>query len=57
MILVCDGITVIGSLGILIYAKKKNLIPAVKPLLHILRTSNIRIGDSLYESVLKQANE
>jgi predicted nucleic acid-binding protein len=52
-----NGITVIGSLGILLHAKTQNLIPAVKPLLHILRSSNIRIADSLYESVLKQAKE
>jgi predicted nucleic acid-binding protein len=52
-----NGMTVIGSLGILLYAKKMNRIPAVKPLLHILRASNIRIADGLYESVLKQAKE
>jgi predicted nucleic acid-binding protein len=52
-----NGMTIIGSLGILLYAKRMNLILAVKPLLHILRTSNIRIADALYESVLKQANE
>jgi predicted nucleic acid-binding protein len=52
-----NGITIIGSLGILLYAKKMSLIPAVKPLLHILRASNIRIADSLYESALKQAEE
>jgi predicted nucleic acid-binding protein len=52
-----NDMTIIGSLGILLYAKKMNLIPAVKPLLHILRASNIRIADGLYESVLKQVKE
>jgi predicted nucleic acid-binding protein len=52
-----NGITIIGSLGTLLYAKKMNLIPAVKPLLHILRASNIQISGILCEDVLKQAKE
>jgi predicted nucleic acid-binding protein len=52
-----NGITVIGSPGILLYAKKRNFIPAIKPLLTTLRASNIRIADSLYQRIIKLANE
>jgi predicted nucleic acid-binding protein len=52
-----NGITIIGSLGILLLAKEKNLIPAVKPFIHILRASNIRIAEFLYQSILRLAKE
>jgi predicted nucleic acid-binding protein len=52
-----SGITVIGSLGILLYAKEKNLIPAIKPFIEILRGSSIRIANTLYQTVLAQAKE
>lgn len=51
------GIRVIGSLGILILAKRKDLLQSIKPSLDLLRTSSTRISDSLYEQALQMANE
>jgi predicted nucleic acid-binding protein len=52
-----NGITVIGSLGILLLAKEKNLIGSVKPFIHILRASNVRIAEFLYQNMLRLAKE
>jgi predicted nucleic acid-binding protein len=52
-----NGINVIGSLGILLLAKEKNLVTSIKPFVTILRTSNIRIAESLYQSILGLAKE
>jgi predicted nucleic acid-binding protein len=52
-----NGITVIGSLGILLLAKEKNLITSVKPFIDILRASNIRIAEFLYQGILRLAKE
>jgi predicted nucleic acid-binding protein len=51
------GIQIIGTLGILLHAKKIGLIPRIKPLLDSLLKANIRISESLYYSILEQANE
>jgi predicted nucleic acid-binding protein len=52
-----NGISVIGSLGILLLAKEKQLVPSVKPFIHLLRASNIRIAEPLYQSILRLAKE
>jgi predicted nucleic acid-binding protein len=52
-----NGITAIGSLGILLLAKEKGIIASVKPFIQILRVSNIRIADFLYQSILRLAKE
>ncbi|MFP3090155.1 DUF3368 domain-containing protein [Treponema sp. TIM-1] len=52
-----NGITIIGSLGILLLAKEKSLITSVRPFIHILRASNIRIAEFLYQSILRLAKE
>ena len=51
------GIQIIGTLGILLHAKRLNLVPRIKPLLDTLLNANIRISESLYYSILEQANE
>ena len=51
------GIRITGTLGILIQAKKLGIIDQVKPLLDALPNVNIRIGESLYRSILEQADE
>jgi predicted nucleic acid-binding protein len=52
-----SGIKIIGTLGILLLAKEKGLVSAVKPFLDQLWESPIRISDLLYQDILKQANE
>jgi predicted nucleic acid-binding protein len=52
------GINVIGVAGILIEAKRKNLIPEVKPLLNgMIRKSGFRISRELYNLILNTAGE
>jgi len=52
-----NGIKVIGSLGILIMAKRKDLLQTIRPSLDILRHSSTRISDFLYEQALIMAGE
>ena len=51
------GLSVVGTLGILLAAKKHELITEVRPLLSALRTNNFHIADTLYEMVLRDARE
>ena len=51
------GISVTGSLGVLIAAKKKGHIKAVKPLIEKIQKTNFRISKELIERVLDKANE
>ena len=48
---------VIGTLGILLLAKKKQLIPAIKPCLEGLLQYDFRIAPLLYDQVLRDAGE
>jgi predicted nucleic acid-binding protein len=51
------GIKVTGTVGVLVTAKRKGLISAIRPLLDVLRTLNFYISDSLYHSALSAAKE
>lgn len=51
------GVNVIGSLGILLKAKEKNLISVIHPLLDKLKASQIYIDDKTFALVLKMAGE
>ena len=51
------SLPVIGTLGILLLAKKKDLIPAIKPCLEELSRFDFRIAPILYEQVLTDAGE
>ena len=48
---------VIGTVGILIKAKKSGIIPAIKPLLEELELNSFYISDSLREEALLLVNE
>lgn len=52
-----EGLKIIGSMGLLLEAKRRGFIKEIKPLLEILIKNNIRLGDALIEQVLKTANE
>jgi predicted nucleic acid-binding protein len=52
-----NGIKIIGIVGILLAAKDKGLIRAVKPFLDLLLQSSYYISDSLYRTGLKSAKE
>lgn len=51
------GIQVIGTMGILAAARRKELIPAIKPLLDGLLRHDFRVSTALYESILRAAGE
>ena len=51
------GLTVEGILGVLLEAKQKGLIVAIKPLLIQLRGNGMRMSDSLINRVLQKAGE
>lgn len=52
-----NNIKVVGSLGILIEAKKKGIISSIKPHVEILRASSIYFSSALLDHALKMANE
>jgi uncharacterized protein len=52
------GIRITGLLGILVEAKQKNLIVAVKPLMDaLIATSNFRVSSALYNQILDIVDE
>lgn len=52
-----SDLNVIGTLGVLVQAKKLGLEKLIKPLLDELINNNIRISNKLYEEVLKSVEE
>ena len=52
-----NGISVIGSLGVLVTAKKRGLLERVSPLLDVLRQSDIRFAETLLAEALRLAGE
>lgn len=51
------GISITGTLGVIIKAKLNGIIPSVKPLLAKIKQTNFRISSALEEIVLKEAGE
>ncbi len=51
------GISVTGTLGVIIKAKNSGIIPSVKPYLEKIRETNFRISDELEQIALGEANE
>ncbi|HEY9000361.1 MAG TPA: DUF3368 domain-containing protein [Mucilaginibacter sp.] len=51
------GISITGTLGVIIKAKLNGIIPSVKPLLVKIKQTNFRISSALEEIVLKEAGE
>ena len=51
------GLTLSGTLGVLLLAKEENLIDEVGPVIDRLIDTGFRIGDALYQSVLEQVGE
>lgn len=52
-----NHVKIIGSLGVLIEAKRKNLIPRLKPYIEILRTSKTHFSEELLNYALSVVNE
>ena len=56
-IAIARGLPVVGTVGVLIVAKARHLIPAVKPILDTLRSHGARISDKLYRQALTTTGE
>lgn len=51
------GLTLTGTVGVLLRAKKRKLVPAVEPLIDQLRQGGIRLDDALVIEALELAGE
>lgn len=51
------GCQVAGLLGVLVVAKKKGLIPELRPLLASLSRTGFRVSDTLVQQVLREVGE
>ena len=51
------GLRVIGTLGVLLLGKHAKYVSTIKPLLDKLIEHDFRMGASLYDQVLRDANE
>lgn len=47
----------VGTLGLILRAKRLNVIPAVRPLLEKVQQTDFWASDSLYEFIIQEANE
>ena len=54
---IAQGLPVIGTVGVLLIAKERHIIPTVKPILDNLRAQGTRISQSLYNQTLTKADE
>jgi len=52
-----NGVSVIGSLGVLVRAKERGLVEAVKPYIERIRATGIHLSDALVEEALRLAGE
>lgn len=51
------GITLTGTIGVIIKAKLKGIIPSVKPLLEKIKQTDFRLSAEIEAQALKEANE
>ena len=51
------GLPLIGTLGILLAAKRRTLIPRVREPIDTLRRGGFRVANDLYEDILHKAGE
>ena len=51
------GITLTGTIGVIIKAKLNGTIPSVKPLLEKIKQTNFRLSAEIEAQALKEANE
>lgn len=51
------GLSIIGTLGILLAAKRRNFLPAIRPSLDALVRYDFRIAPTLYDQILRDAEE
>ena len=52
-----NGIRIIGTMGVLLWAKQKGVLATVKPTLDILMQTDFRVSDAFYHQLLDRAGE
>jgi len=52
-----NGIRIIGTMGVLLWAKQKGGLATVKPTLDILMQTDFRVSDAFYHQLLDRAGE
>lgn len=52
-----NGIPIMGSLGVLLFAKQRGLLKSIKPAIVTLQSSDIHFSDKLIEKALQLAGE
>jgi predicted nucleic acid-binding protein len=51
------GLTIIGTMGVLVDAKLRGIIPSIKPVLLKIKQTNFRISEELESLILRRAGE
>jgi predicted nucleic acid-binding protein len=51
------GLTIIGTIGVIVDAKLAGIIPSIKPILSKIKSTNFRITEQLELLILKLAGE
>ena len=51
------GVKTLGTCGVILLAKRRSIIPCVKPALDALRTAGLWLSDGLIQTILKEAGE
>lgn len=51
------GIAVVGTAGVVLRAKQRGLVPAVRPVLDSLLDTGFRLSEALYRGTLRRAGE
>lgn len=46
-----------GTLGVLLKAKERDILPAIKPLLQKIQQTNFRFSEKVFSEILREANE
>lgn len=52
-----NGISVVGSIGVLLDAKSRGMVPVISPLLKQIRAAGIHLSDALASEALRLADE
>ena len=51
------GIVFTGTIGVIVKAKLRGIIPSIKPFLEKIKQTNFRLSDEIQFLALKEANE
>ena len=51
------NVSIVGTIGLLVLAKKRGLLPVIKPFLDALNTFDFHISPRLYATILREVNE